>query len=223
MLSLLLHFFPTFFPQATTAFSYNEKWHIVKVLCFPTSSHTHSELGAKCSWCAASWTSLSAAKLAPSHACTPGMHSHSTGFLWATSYVAGPLFLSSTGPSNYKSNYLHKLSLQPRGRNSIYQNMPLSGENGKTQTICVTVLYFSWKLDVFETAASLLCSLFCMAWDEVSLYFHFLSTWGLYGDLISSPHVNQAKPDCLPRNMLRKYFVPLQLLASFCLAAVHIF
>lgn len=84
-------FFPYILPSSHDSFSYNEKWHIVKVLYFPTSSHTHSELGAKCSWCAASWTSRSATKLAPSHACTPGMHSHSTGFLSATSYVAGPL------------------------------------------------------------------------------------------------------------------------------------
>lgn len=35
------------------------------------------------------------------------------------------------------------------------------------------VFYLSWKLDVFETAASLLCSLFWMGWDEVSLYLHF--------------------------------------------------
>lgn len=117
-------FFPTFFPRAVTAFSYNEKWHIVKVLYFPTSSHTHSELGAKCSWCAASWTSCSATKLAPSHACTPGMHSHSMGFLSAISYVAGLLFLSGTGPSNYKSNYLEKLSLKTRGSRSIYFNTP---------------------------------------------------------------------------------------------------
>lgn len=128
------------------------------------------------------------------------------------------LSLSGTGPSNYKSNYLHKLSQKPRGRNFIYQNTPLSGENDKKpllyQNICVIVLDLSWKLDLFETAASLLCSLFRMGWDEVSLYLHFLSTWGWYGDLISSPHVNQAKPDCLPYNILRKYFIPLQLLAS---------
>lgn len=125
-------FFPTFFPQAVTAFSYNEKWHTVKVLYFPTSSHTRSELGAKCSWCAASWTSCSATKLAPSHARTPGMHSHSMGFLSAISYVAGLLFLSGTGPSDYKSNYLEKLSLKTRGSRSIYYNTHLSGENGNS-------------------------------------------------------------------------------------------
>lgn len=91
----------------------------------------YSELGAKCSWCAASWTSCSATKLAPSHACTPGMHSHSMGFLLAISYVAGLLFRSGTGPNNYKSNYLEKLSLKPRGSRSTYYNTHLSGENGK--------------------------------------------------------------------------------------------
>lgn len=82
------------------------KWHIVKVLYFPTSSLTHSELGAKCSWCAARWTSWSATKLAPSHACTPGMHSHSMGFLSVVSYMACLLFLSCAGliKKAYKSN-----------------------------------------------------------------------------------------------------------------------
>ena len=122
-------FFPTFFTQATTAFSYNEKCHIVKVLYFPTSSHTPS------------WeqnvpgvlpAEPLATKLAPSHACTPGMHSHSMGFLSAISYVAGLLFHSGTGLSNYKSNYLEKLSLKTRGSKSIYHNPHPSGENGKT-------------------------------------------------------------------------------------------
>lgn len=82
---------------------------------------------------------LSAPELAPSHACTPGMQSHSTGCVSATSYVPGPLFLSGTGPSSYKSNYLHKLSLKPRGINSVYQNTPLLGENG--QNLCCTKIY----------------------------------------------------------------------------------
>lgn len=141
-------FFPTFFPQAMTACSYDENWHIVKVLRFPTSSHTHSELGAKCSWCAASWTSCSATKLAPSHACAWGMRSHGMGFLSAISYVASRPFLSGPGLSNYKSNCLEKLSLKTRGGKSIYGNPHLPGENGKTFITSKRTR----QLDLFETA-----------------------------------------------------------------------
>lgn len=159
MLSFLFFFFffPTFFPHAMTDFSYNEKWHIVKVLYFPTSSLTHSQSGAKCSWCAARRTSCRATKLAPSHACTPGMHSHSMGFLSAISYVAGLLFLSGAGPSNYKSNYLEKLSLKTRGSKSIYYNPHLSGKKKKgkkfyIQNVIVITWNLAWQFEPFKTA-----------------------------------------------------------------------
>lgn len=189
MLSFLLHFPPTFFPLAMTAFSYNEKWHIVKVLCFPTSSHTHSELGAKCSWCAASWTSLSAAKLAPSHACTPGMHSHSTGFLSATSYVAGLLFLSGTGPSNYKSNYLHKLPLEPRGRNSIYQNTPLSGENGKNLYCIKTYVLLSYIYHGSLTCLRQQHHCFVHSFGWVGMRFHCICIFFQLEEIIWGSHI----------------------------------
>lgn len=142
ILSFLFHFFPTFFPQAMTALVTMRNdilWRcsIFQPLPILTPSWEQNVPGV-----------LPAEPLAVLQSWLPPMHVLQGCTPTARAFCRPlptwlALSLSGTGPSNYKSNYLHKLSQKPRGRNFIYQNTPLSGENDKNLCCIKTFVLLS--------------------------------------------------------------------------------